>query len=111
MTQSNFVISEAALEDAEGILHVQKTAWICTYPNAERGITKEDVLDRVKMFEAERWRKNISETGEQSEIFVAKADDKVIGFSGVMHEEDRDRISAVYVHPDNHKKGVGRARE
>ena len=104
---TDFIITRAVIEDAEGILNVQKSTWVCTYPNPGLGITYEDIKTKADLFKAAVWRKNIEETGVKSAIFVAKIDGKIVGFSGAMHEDAQDRITAIYVLPDNHKKGVG----
>src|SRR5713226_9749870 len=39
-------IHDATPNDADGVRHVQQRTWLATYPNAELGITKEDIEAR-----------------------------------------------------------------
>jgi hypothetical protein len=42
------LVEVAKPEDAEGVFDVQRLTWLATYPNAEAGITEEDIRVRVE---------------------------------------------------------------
>jgi hypothetical protein len=46
-------------EDAEAISELLRTTWMATYPNAEAGITEEDIRLRTEGEHGERIPKNI----------------------------------------------------
>lgn len=111
-----FIISSARPEDAEGIYQVQRQTWIDTYPNDQAGISEQDIRDRIEGANGEkvvnkidRWRKRIESTGEKGGIFIAKQDDKVIGFVAPGIIEGQRRIGALYVLPEAQGQGLGRS--
>lgn len=102
-------------EDAAGVFDVQRQTWIDTYPNAEAGITEQDIRNRVEGEHGELvpdkiawWRKGIETSGENRAIFVVKDDDKVVGFVAPGIMDGQRRIGAIYVLPEAQGKGLGR---
>lgn len=105
----------ATPEDAAGIFDVQRQTWIDTYPNAEAGITEQDIRNRVEGEHGELvadkiawWRKGIETSGENRAIFVVRDEDKVVGFVAPGIMDDQRRIGAIYVLPEAQGKGLGR---
>lgn len=108
------VIEEARPEDAEGIARVRKATWLATYPNEERGITYEDVLEMVKDFESEAqiesWRKAIEDKTGPRKLWVARdKDDNVVGYSQGRKTERGQAILGMYILPTQEGKGIGSA--
>jgi ribosomal protein S18 acetylase RimI-like enzyme len=108
------VIEPAKPEDAEGVFNVQRLTWLATYPNAEAGITEEDIRVRVEGEHSElipqkieRWRNGIEATGSERATFVVRDNDKVVGFVAPAIREGQRRIGAIYVLPGAQGKGVG----
>ncbi len=107
-------VQPAKPEDAEGIFDVQRLTWIATYPNAEAGITEEDIRVRVEgehgeliPQKIERWRSGIEATGNERATFVVRDNDKVVGFVAPGIRDGQRRIGAIYVLPETQGKGVG----
>lgn len=109
------VISAAKPEDAEGVYEVQRQTWIDTYPNKEAGISEQDIRDRIEGANGEKvadrikwWKKGIETVGEKRGVFVAKQDDKVVGFVAPGIIDGQRRIGAIYVLPEVQGQGLGR---
>lgn len=108
------VIERAKPEDAEAVAEVQRITWQATYPNAEAGITEEDIRLRTEGEHGERipknienWRRHIEASDGSIAVFVARYCGKVVGMTAPGFIEGRRRIGALYVLPDMQGKGIG----
>lgn len=108
-SEENIVIKPAQSEDAEAITHIQADTWLATYPNKEHGITEEDI--RAKKLDdparTERWRQRIETPTMGQMIWIAKEKDRVIGFCFVKKGDTENYIEALYVYPNEQRKGAG----
>lgn len=109
-----FSVELAKPEDAEGVFNVQKLTWLATYPNAEAGITEEDIRVRVEgqhgeliPQKIERWQNGIEATGSERATFVVRDNDKVVGFVAPAIRDGQRRVGAIYVLPETQGKGIG----
>ncbi len=106
-------ISIATPEDVEGMQEVFYHGWLATYPNAEHGITVDDIEDRYKdRLSPEKLaqrREQAANPLEGQTTLVAKKDDKVVGLCRVSKHPDRNQLYAIYVLPEYHGQGVGTA--
>lgn len=104
----------ATSEDTRRIYQVQYEASKQTYPNAELGITVDDVEDWFKnelteqnlLKEEERIKNLPQDLNKQS--FVAKHEGKVIGFCHVSKNENRNQIEGIYILPEFQGAGLGK---
>jgi GNAT superfamily N-acetyltransferase len=101
-------------EDAEAISELLRTTWMATYPNAEAGITEEDIRLRTEGEHGERipkniqrWRESIETTDGSRAVFVARENVKVVGVGAPGIIDGKRRIGALYVLPNMQGKGVG----
>ena len=101
------LISEAKLEDADGITFVQKTTWLATYPNKEAGITHQDILETVN-----HWglgvKNRLSNPEPIRNYWVAKDNGKVVGMCLATKGEDDNTLQAIYILPEYQGKHIGR---
>jgi ribosomal protein S18 acetylase RimI-like enzyme len=106
-------IGTPVAEDAHGIQEVFYKTWLATYPNADAGITVEDIEDKFKdAFSEEtlnKRREKIANPPEGQFLLIAKDDDKVVGLCSVIKEVERNKLSTLYVLPEYQGKGIGRA--
>jgi ribosomal protein S18 acetylase RimI-like enzyme len=108
-------IELAAPEDAELICRIRDEAWIETYPNAELGITAENVRMNAQGRNGEfvprriAWfKKKIAEPGDDWVAYVGKIDDVVRGFIVATRDDNgRPFILMVYVQPGFQGQGLG----
>ena len=106
----NLKIEIATLEDAEGILNVQRNTWLCVYPNTEHGISKQDIQEKIDGFELKWWKKIASSNNKTGKrVWVAKLNNETVGFGGAMKEGEMNRLTSIYVLPNCQRKGVGKA--
>lgn len=105
-------IEPAVPEDAAAIFDVQRLTWFATYPNAEAGLTEENLRLRIEgengksiPEKIERWRKIIAE-GIRT-VFVARISGRVVGFVAPGIMDGQRRIGALYVLPEAQGKGLG----
>jgi ribosomal protein S18 acetylase RimI-like enzyme len=86
--------------------------WLTTYPNAEAGITVEDIQDRWKDRNAPerlaRRRAEIEKNDPNQKFIVATDDDKVVGVCVATKNDDVGRLNAIYVLPEYQGQGIGR---
>src|SRR6185437_9754432 len=109
-------IEQARPEDAEAICDIRDRAWLATYPNAQLGITKEDVVlmaqgpDQIFLKNRIAYLKSeLAKKDRGNEItFVAKVADKVVGYVDPFTDEQGHKwLGAIYVDPDMHGQGIG----
>ena len=105
-------IHDALPEDASGIARVRHETWLATYPNAEVGVTREDIF--AKAFESEdqigKWRKAIENQAGPRRLWVAKNErGEVVGYSQGKRGQEVNEIFGLYVLPAYQGEGVGRA--
>ncbi|MDZ7786056.1 MAG: GNAT family N-acetyltransferase [Candidatus Saccharibacteria bacterium] len=109
-------IERAKPEDAETICDIRDRAWLEAYPNAELGITEEDIRVNAQGMNGEFVPRRVAHLKEQSAkdddagigIYVAKIDSKVVGYTDLqIDERGRKMISAMYVEPEVQGTGVG----
>jgi ribosomal protein S18 acetylase RimI-like enzyme len=114
--QTPVVIERALPEDAEAVSELLHVTWMATYPNAEAGITEEDIRLRTEGEKGERipqniqnWRENIESNDGSRAVFVARQDSQVVGMSasGISASNGKRRLYALYVLPETQGKGVG----
>lgn len=104
-------VRKATVEDAAGIAFVHVRSWQVAY----RGHMPDEFLDGL---DAEKRTNMWCELTQNPDKMVFVAEDKegdIVGFSALGPSRDPDtksntaEISAIYVHPEKWKKGVGRA--
>jgi ribosomal protein S18 acetylase RimI-like enzyme len=103
-------ITPANLEDAPGIAAVHVRSW----QEAYAGILKAEFLDSLSVERrAEQWRDILQK--QESHTVVARKPEGVAGFVSYGHwreesaAESLGEIWALYVHPEEWGKGLGRA--
>lgn len=107
------IILPAKPEDAGEIQELLYKTWLATYPNAEHGITTDDIKalyktknDGERIAKREEALRN-PRSGEF--CFVAKDDSRVVGFCRTVESVSGNKLQAIYVIPDFQGKGVGKA--
>ena len=113
-TKKPIEIEQAQPEDAEAVSELLRITWMATYPNAEAGITEEDIRLRTEGEHGERipkniqrWRESIESNDGSRAVFVARENGKVVGVAAPGITEGKRRIGALYVLPTMQGKGVG----
>jgi ribosomal protein S18 acetylase RimI-like enzyme len=105
-------IQRPVKEDAKDIQQVLYKTWLVTYPNAEAGITVEDIEERFKdRFSPAAIQKRIAEILDISEsnlFLVAKEKEKVIGVCRATKKETYNQLMAIYILQDYQRKGIGK---
>jgi ribosomal protein S18 acetylase RimI-like enzyme len=109
------VIERAAPADAAIICDIRDRAWLETYPNAELGITIDDVRLMAQGPNGRYVPKRIAYLKQQlakddpnQATFVAKVDGKVVGFIDPrIDEHGQKSIGAIYVAPEAQHQGAG----
>ena len=110
------VIQRAVPDDAEIICDIRDRAWLKAYPNAELGITADDIRVNAQGRDGEFVPRRIAylkdqfakDDGTGLTTFIAKVDDKVMGYVGPrVDEQNHRRIGAIYVAPEVQGMGIG----
>ncbi|GAC1392129.1 MAG: hypothetical protein NVSMB46_07060 [Candidatus Saccharimonadales bacterium] len=116
LSDPKIVIARAVPEDVETICDIRDRAWIIAYPNAELGITAEDIRVNAQGRNGEFVPRRIAYLKEQINkddstgltIFVARLNDKVVGYVNPrIDEQNHRRIGAIYVAPEYQGMGIG----
>lgn len=102
-------------DDAEIICAIRDRAWIVAYPNDELGITAKNIEINAKGLHGEFLPRRIAYLKEKlatqerhdGVTFVAKINDKVVGYVDLSVNDTRRNIDAIYVDPDYQGLGVG----
>lgn len=98
-------------DDALGMVNVYYNTWLETYPNAEVGITRDDIEDYYKdSFTPEalkRTRERITNPKSNQMTLVAKVEGKVVGVTCLVRDQTHNHLRTIYVLPAYQGKGVG----
>lgn len=113
--QTSIEIASAIPADAEAITNIQVTTILATDPNEAAGITHENMRRRVAGEHNEKialkndmWRKDIETQDANHAVFVAKLDNKVVGFVAPRFDDRGRRIlGGLYVLPEAQGHGIG----
>jgi len=105
-------IRKSVPNDVYEIREIQRITWPITYPNSQKGITKSDIQKKFEIDETPEGKKKIEERkkyykNKHIRIWVAQAEDKVIGYCMTMKEKEYGRVGAIYVLPNYQGRGVG----
>jgi predicted GNAT family acetyltransferase len=112
----NFDISHLHIRDAEpgdvrGVNQVLYEAWLVTYPNAEIGITKEDIEHSyVDTFTEEAIRKKeerMRHIPKNQKRLVAVYENRVVGVTTMVQREEYNQLQTIYILPEFQGKGIG----
>lgn len=110
--QGEPTIRSAELTDVEEIQEVFYQTWLATYPNAEAGVTVDDIHDRHKdrmsPERTEKRRKDVDGRLPNTRMLVAEIDGRVIGICRVTKEPAYGHLDAIYILPEHHGKGIGK---
>ena len=103
------IVRRARVEDADAIERVRTDTWRYAY----RGLMPDSLLDRLD-YDATRRRALIAALPPQQFVLVAEDEGAVVGFcmGGRSRSPDsrfRGEVYAIYVLPENHGRGIGRA--
>ncbi|MEX0931605.1 MAG: GNAT family N-acetyltransferase [Candidatus Paceibacterota bacterium] len=98
-------------DDVVGAQNVFYCSWLATYPNAEHGISVDDIEDMFKDRLSEEkiriWREKIAHPPEGQTTLVAKKDGNLVGVCRVAKHPDHNQLYAIYVLPEHHGQGIG----
>lgn len=109
-------IERAVPDDADIICDVRDRAWLKAYPNTELGVTTDDIRINAQGLDGEFVPKRIAylkkqfakDDGTGLTTFVAKVEDKVVGYVDPrIDERSRRCIGAIYVAPEAQGMGIG----
>lgn len=104
MTDNKIFIRKTLPHDAADIHHIHVAAYKTSY----RGYLPDDVLDALKIDDEKIERTKIYVA--QIESYVAVYQQQVIGFAHLAFPQNNVvEIQALYVHPQFHRLGAGRA--
>lgn len=107
------IIAEATPNDVYPIRSVQRETWIATYPNKEFGITIEDIQEyfddtsEEKRQRLEERKKNIN-VNPLVHTWIAKVNEKIVGFVATEKGDRHNRLQAIYILPSYQKQGIGK---
>jgi ribosomal protein S18 acetylase RimI-like enzyme len=108
-----FVIQDAIPDDDEGIRYVQHQTWLATYPNEELGITKEAINARFAypdgmLMKRHPSRRQQINTDPALHVWVAKEEQRIIGFCIALKEALNGHVRAIYILPAHQGRGIGK---
>lgn len=98
------------INDAEEVFNVQKMTWIDAYPNEKYDVERKDIVERFsdeKKFIA-KTRKQIEGYGKDVCGWVVELSGKIVGFSVVYKDKEKNFVGAIYVLPEYQGKGIGK---
>ncbi|MFC3041501.1 GNAT family N-acetyltransferase [Virgibacillus xinjiangensis] len=100
-----FVIRRAGKKDIKHIQQVAVTSWNATY----KGIIPLEIQKKFlqNAYSAKTMKKRLKHT----HLFVAEADDRIVGFANFSDVKERGRVElgAIYLYPHYQGKGIGSA--
>src|SRR4051812_9236410 len=109
MPNSNYIIREARIDDAEAIATINVRTWQYAY----KGQMPADLLNNLSIQKwMKKWMKELSDPEPFTKIFVTDVDDTVVGFCVVGKSKEggmseTGEVHAIYVNKDYMNKGLG----
>ncbi|MET3116290.1 ribosomal protein S18 acetylase RimI-like enzyme [Undibacterium sp. GrIS 1.8] len=114
MSDANIIkeisLRRATVADAQAIAAVRIESWRATY----RGIMPDEYLDEMKLDDSTAiWTRILNTSADELRcVFVAIADDEIIGFaSGILLKEEKQgmnaELAAIYLRPAYQGLGIG----
>lgn len=100
-----YIIRDMKANDITQIQHVAKTSWNHTYEGIIPIHIQENFLQSA--YSNDMMQKRL----EHSHMFVAEADNRIVGFANFSPIKDRGEVElgAIYLYPDYQGKGIGSA--
>jgi ribosomal protein S18 acetylase RimI-like enzyme len=107
MHEPPVTILPAAPEDLRALVDIEEAVSMQKYPNAELGITPEDII-AIGWGEARvaKYRGRFLEN-PNANMWVAKENGQVVGYTAAVKNEDGHRIWKLYVANDKQGHGIG----
>lgn len=106
-------VSQTTPEDIEGLQNVHFRTWLATYPNAEHGVTEDDIKAKFEEWhtpeDTVRRKQTVAAPKSGEMHLVAKDAGKVIGFCRARRGDQENELVALYVLPEYQGQGVGSA--
>jgi ribosomal protein S18 acetylase RimI-like enzyme len=106
MNNVHVVIADS--HDARDLGFIQSQTWLDSYINEERGITREQIQAKVDQWNKngdERIREEMNKSGAHT--WVAKEEDRVVGFTSVLKGVEANTLEALHVLPEYQGQGIG----
>ncbi len=113
-TSASLVVENPTVDDAAGIFEVMKAGFLAAYPNQEHAVSRDAI---AAMFEKgpakllKRIKRRLEKPDHsQYKYWVARKNAQIVGYCfAVYHSMQGPLIHALYVVPDQHGNGVGKA--
>lgn len=103
-------IVDALPSDAHCIGSIQTQTWLDSYSNPARGILREDIEEKIREWDTkgdERIASKIQESN--SRTWVAKDQDRIVGFAGALKTDQENKVEALHILPKYQNLGIGTA--
>ncbi|MCA9387057.1 leucine--tRNA ligase [Candidatus Dojkabacteria bacterium] len=108
-----YIVELANTDDAEEISFIRVSGWLENNINEKTGVTKEflgEFHDQKIPISKDKIQKQSNYIKENPESnLIIRENGKILGWLGLMFEEDNVISFGVYVHPDHRGRGVGSA--
>lgn len=107
-------IIESTPADQRDIYEVVRETWLATYPNADLGITKDDIAASFlekgsdKYEEVMKKRESNATVSSNQHTWIAKDNGKVVGICFVVKRDDINEIRSIYILPEYQGRGIGK---
>lgn len=98
-------IRPATFEDVIGIVYVQATTWLASYPNAEHDISEADIRAINWQAKIPGWQHMIK--SRDYRVWVAAVTPEVYGFACLDKTGRLPQVYALYVLPEHQRRGIG----
>jgi ribosomal protein S18 acetylase RimI-like enzyme len=116
MKKPNKVTIELARpSDAETLYDINRRVWYSTYINKAAGITRYQITKRLmgkngemKAKKLANWKKLLSPSNKYAEVFIAKIDGKIVGYTCPGKYEGKWRVGAIYILKKYQGLGIGK---
>lgn len=103
----NIKIVEAEALDIPEMCAIHKQIWLATYAGDACGLSESDILskDFDSPMKINKWQSSLDD--ENYKLWLAKDNDKIVGFAGAKKGEHENDFSVVYILPEYQRKGIG----
>lgn len=108
---SKTIVRKVFPEDIPETQEVFYKTWLATYPNAEIGVTIDDIEDRfVDRNDPERIQKlkdRVRGLADSERFLVCEIDATVVGVCRLVIDAEKNKLQAIYVLPEYQDRGIG----
>lgn len=105
---ANLRIEQAHTSHVPIIAEIERQSWLSTYPNAEHGITADDVVARFADMSKREHLISMDMDDQSHHFFIVRKDNTIIGYLHLLNGQTFNDLVEIYLLLSEQGKGYGK---